>query len=163
MIRVNRLKAELQTIFRRRLKMTGSEFRPVRAARNMLLVEGKQKGQKEAKRLFLPLLALFALFASFTDLQPSAQNGGARQGGGENRQAAAQNEDENTPADRITIRQLKRMMDAKEDFVIVDNRDGSSYVGSTVKIKGAIHITLNELEAKLKDLPKNKLIVTYCT
>ena len=143
--------------------MTGSEFRLVRAARNMLLVEGKQKGQKEAKRLFLPLLALFALFASFTDLQPSARNGGARQGGGENRQAAAQNEDENTPADRITIRQLKRMMDAKEDFVIVDNRDGSSYVGSTVKIKGAIHITLNELEAKLKDLPKNKLIVTYCT
>ena len=81
----------------------------------------------------------------------------------ENRRAAAQNEDENTPGDRITIRQLKRMMDAKEDVVIIDNRDGSSYVGSIVKIKGAIHITLSELEAKLKDLPKNKLIVTYCT
>jgi len=146
--------------------MTGSEFRLVRAARNMLLVEGEQKGQKgqkEAKSLFLPLLALFVLFASITDLQTYAQNGGAQQSGAENRRAAAQNEDENTPADRITIRQLKRMMDAKEDFVIVDNRDGSSYVGSTVKIKGAIHITLNELEAKLKDLPKNKLIVTYCT
>lgn len=75
----------------------------------------------------------------------------------------AQKEEENIPGDRITISQLKRMMDAKEEVVIVDNRDGSSYVGSTVKIKGAIHITISELEAKMKDLPKNKLIVTYCT
>ena len=75
----------------------------------------------------------------------------------------AKQEDENVPADRITIRQLKRMMDAKEEIVIVDNRKGSAYLGSTVKIKGAIHITIDELEAKLKDLPKNKLIVTYCT
>ena len=146
--------------------MRGSEFCLARAARNMSVVEGKQKGQKgqvEAKRTFLPLLALFALFASPTDLQICAQDGGAQQGDAENRQAAAQNEDENTPGDRITIRQLKRMMDAKEDVVIIDNRDGSSYVGSVVKIKGAIHITLSELEAKLKDLPKNKLIVTYCS
>ena len=77
--------------------------------------------------------------------------------------AAVQNEEENVPADRITIHQLKRMMDAKEEVVIIDNRKGSSYVGSTVKIKGALHITVDELEAKIKDLPKDKLIVTYCT
>ncbi|MCI0387884.1 MAG: hypothetical protein MOB07_03810 [Acidobacteria bacterium] len=143
--------------------MRGSEIRLVRGARNMLVGAWKQKGQEGAKRLFLPLLALFALFASPTDLQTFAQDGGAQQGGAENRQAATQNEDENIPGDRITIRQLKRMMDAKEEVVIIDTRDGSSYVGSTVKIKGAIHITIDKLEAKIKDLPKNKLIVTYCT
>jgi len=100
-----------------------------------------------------------ALFASVLFALPAyAQNGIA-----ENRQAAVQDEDENVPSDRITVRQLKRMMDAKEEVVIVDNRNGSSYVGSTVKIKGAIHMTIDELEAKMKDLPKNKLIVTYCT
>jgi 3-mercaptopyruvate sulfurtransferase SseA len=91
----------------------------------------------------------------------------AQSGAAENRQtapqAAPQNEDEDVPSDRITIRQLKRMMDAKEEVVIVDTRDGSSYLGSTVQIKGAIHITHDELEAKMKDLPKNKLIVLYCT
>ncbi len=76
--------------------------------------------------------------------------------------ASAESEDENVPGDRITIRQLKRKMDAKEEIVIIDTRKGSSYLGSTVKIKGAIHITADELEAKMKDLPKNKLIVTYC-
>ena len=87
----------------------------------------------------------------------------AQENGAENGRAAVQDEDENVPSDRITIRQLKRMMDAKEEVVIVDNRNGSSYVGSTVKIKGSIHITIDELEAKMKDLPRNKLIVTYCT
>jgi hypothetical protein len=138
---------------------------PARAARNKV-VEGKQKrqrGREGTKKAFLSLLALFAFFASPTYLQTYAQDGGAQQGGAENRQAATQDEDENVPGDRITIRQLKRMMDAKEDVVIIDNRDGSSYVGSMVKIKGAIHVTYDELEAKMKDLPKNKLIVTYCT
>lgn len=106
-------------------------------------------------RFCLAVLLAVALFA----LSAYAQNGGA-----ENKQgAAAQDEDENVPAGRITIRQLKRMMDAKEEVVIIDNRKGGAYVGSTVKIKGAIHITVDELEAKMKDLPKNKLIVTYCT
>ena len=82
----------------------------------------------------------------------------------ENRQnAAVKNEDENIPSDRITIHQLKRKMDAKEDIVIIDTRKGSSYGGSTVKIKGAIHITDDELEVKMKDLPKGKEIITYCT
>ncbi len=76
---------------------------------------------------------------------------------------SAKNEDENVPAGRITIHQLKRKLDAKEEIVIIDTRQGSSYVGSTVKIKGAIHITVDELEAKMKDLPKNKEIVAYCT
>ena len=75
----------------------------------------------------------------------------------------AREQDENIPSDRISIHQLKRMMDAKEDVVIVDNRAATAYIGSTVKIKGAIHITLDDLEKKMKDLPKNKLIVTYCT
>jgi predicted sulfurtransferase len=77
--------------------------------------------------------------------------------------ASAEKEDENVPGDRITIHQLKRKLEAKEEVVIIDNRKGSSYIGSTVKIKGAIHITVDELEAKMKELPKNREIVTYCT
>ncbi len=143
--------------------MRGSEFCLVCVARKMMRFKGKQKEQRGAKRSFLHLFALFVLFASLTELQTYAQDGGAQRVGSNDRQGATQNEEENIPADRITIGQLKRMMDAKEDVVIIDTRDGSSYLGSTVKIKGAIHITVNELEGKMKDLPKNKLIVTYCT
>lgn len=103
-------------------------------------------------------LWLLILIGSMLALPVCGQNAGV-----ESRQNSPAKEDENVPSDRITIHQLKRKLDAKEEVVIIDTRKGSSYVGSTVKIKGAIHITVDELEAKMKDLPKNKEIVAYCT
>ena len=76
---------------------------------------------------------------------------------------AVKKEQENIPAGRITIQQLKRKLDAKEKIVIIDARTGSAWIGSLVKIKGALHITLDELEARMKELPKNREIVAYCT
>jgi Rhodanese-like domain len=70
---------------------------------------------------------------------------------------------ENVASDRITIHELKRKMDVKEKIVIIDTRKGSAWIGSLVKIKGAIHLTLDELETKINDLPKEKEIITYCT
>jgi 3-mercaptopyruvate sulfurtransferase SseA len=65
--------------------------------------------------------------------------------------------------DRITIQQLKQKLDNKEDIVILDVRSNSSYLGSTVKIKGAVRIPPEEIEQRLKELPKDKEIITYCT
>lgn len=103
-----------------------------------------------------PLIIFMALLTALPALAH-------RDAGRDIQDAPARVGEENVPADRITIHQLKRMMDANEEVVIIDTRKGSAYVGSTVKIKGAIHIIVDDLEAKMKDLPKNKLIVTYCT
>jgi rhodanese-related sulfurtransferase len=67
------------------------------------------------------------------------------------------------PDDRITIHELKRKMDRKEAMVIIDARAGNAYIGSSVKIKDSIHITLDELQSRMSKLPKNKEIITYCT
>lgn len=64
---------------------------------------------------------------------------------------------------RITPAELKRKLGTKADIVIVDARDGHSWIGSAVKIKGAIHITLSQLPDRLNELPKDKEIITYCT
>ena len=64
---------------------------------------------------------------------------------------------------RISIRELKRKMEAKEDVVVLDVRSKTAYLGSTVRIKGAVRIPPEELEERMKELPKNKLIVAYCT
>jgi len=64
---------------------------------------------------------------------------------------------------RIAPSELKRKLDAKADLVIVDNRDGRAWIGSSVKLPGAIHIPLTELEARMKELPQDKEIITYCT
>lgn len=70
--------------------------------------------------------------------------------------------EEPVPDDRITIEQLKRKMDAGEKLVILDARKGSAWIGSTVKIKGAIHCTNEDLEAKIPELPRDREIVIYC-
>lgn len=70
--------------------------------------------------------------------------------------------DDGVPADRITIQELKRKMDAGEKMVILDARKGSAWIGSVVKIKGAIHCTNDDLEAKIPDLPRDQEIIIYC-
>lgn len=67
-----------------------------------------------------------------------------------------------TPADgipRISIEEVKAKLDAKNGNVVVVDVRGFI----TTKIKGALHIPFAELEAHLKDLPKNKFIVTTCS
>ena len=78
-------------------------------------------------------------------------------------QAQAQAQEEKVPDDRISIKELKRKMDCREDMVIIDSRAGTALIGSAVRIKGAIHITLDDLAARLSELPKNKEIIIYCT
>jgi rhodanese-related sulfurtransferase len=63
--------------------------------------------------------------------------------------------------ERITIDELKSKLAKKEPVIIIDVR-GADYDASATKIKGAIRIAPAELEARLKDLPRDKEIVTYC-
>lgn len=67
------------------------------------------------------------------------------------------------PADgarRVTINELKEML-AKNEAVVIDVRNQASYdIGH---IKGAQLIPLNEVVNRMDQLPRNKLIVTYCS
>ena len=67
---------------------------------------------------------------------------------------------------RISVEELKQMVDKKADIVIVDTRDGGSYAAG--HIKGAINIQYDvtsdpmQRQMMLIALPMDKLIVTYC-
>jgi rhodanese-related sulfurtransferase len=64
-------------------------------------------------------------------------------------------------AERITVDELKAKLASKEPVVVIDVR-GADYDASSTRIKGAMRIVPAELEAHLKDLPRDKEIVTYC-
>lgn len=64
---------------------------------------------------------------------------------------------------RITREELKTKMDKGQDIIVLDVRTERSYSGSKVKIKGAARISPDEIEAKYKDLPQDREIITYCT
>jgi predicted sulfurtransferase len=67
------------------------------------------------------------------------------------------------PADgarRVTVVELKDML-AKDEAVVIDVRNEDSY--KAAHIKGAKLIPEAEVVKRSDELPKNKLIVTYCS
>jgi 3-mercaptopyruvate sulfurtransferase SseA len=67
------------------------------------------------------------------------------------------------PADgvrRVTTAELKDMLD-KNGAVVIDVRNEASY--NTAHIRGAKLIPEAEILKHIDELPKNKLIVTYCS
>jgi rhodanese-related sulfurtransferase len=63
----------------------------------------------------------------------------------------------------LSVRQLKRKLDLGEDVVIVDVRQPGGYLDYPYAIPGSVSIPPAELPDQYEELPRDKLIVTYCT
>jgi rhodanese-related sulfurtransferase len=59
---------------------------------------------------------------------------------------------------RISVDDLI-LLQAKKAVFLIDVRVKDSY---TEKILGAVQIPIDEIESRLKEIPRNKEIVTYC-
>jgi rhodanese-related sulfurtransferase len=66
-------------------------------------------------------------------------------------------------APRITVEELKRRMEAGEDFTIIDVRNPQAWAEAKTKIPEAIRVPINDLEQNLPNIPKDKPVVAYCT
>lgn len=63
---------------------------------------------------------------------------------------------------RITANDLKRMLDSGEAPVILDVRNRSAQRHDPRRIPGAIRMAVDEVEARLAELPQDRNIVLYC-
>lgn len=64
---------------------------------------------------------------------------------------------------RISLDELRRRMEAGEDFTVVDTRNPQAWGESDVKLPGALRIPVSELDQHLSEIPHDKPVVTYCT
>ena len=64
---------------------------------------------------------------------------------------------------RISAEDLRKRMEAGEDFVVIDTRNPQAWAQSDVKLPEAIRVQTDKLEEQLAKIPKNKSIATYCT
>lgn len=64
---------------------------------------------------------------------------------------------------RITIAEVMERMDRGEPILFIDTRSPTAWNESDVKLPGAIRMHYTEIEQRLRELPKDRLIVTYCT
>lgn len=69
----------------------------------------------------------------------------------------------NVPSDgvrRVTLVELRDALD-KGTAIVVDTRDPATYKSS--HIKGSINIPLNDVANRIDELPRDKMIVAYCS
>jgi rhodanese-related sulfurtransferase len=66
-------------------------------------------------------------------------------------------------APRITVEELKKRMDAGEDFTLIDVRNPQAWAESDNMLPEAIRIPLNKLDENLARIPKTRPVVAYCT
>ena len=64
---------------------------------------------------------------------------------------------------RISADELKRRMEAGEDFIIIDVRNPRAWAEASDMASQAIRIALDDANASLAHLPRDKPIVAYCT
>jgi rhodanese-related sulfurtransferase len=64
---------------------------------------------------------------------------------------------------RITIDELKRRMQAGEEFVFIDARNPQAWAQSDMKVRNAIRLRAESLEENTSGIPKDKAVVAYCT
>ena len=63
----------------------------------------------------------------------------------------------------LSVRQLKHKLDLGEDVVVVDVRQPGGYLDYPYAIPGSVSIPPAELPDRYEELPRDKLIVIYCT
>ena len=63
----------------------------------------------------------------------------------------------------ISADELRRRMQAGEEFTIIDVRNPHAWAEATDMAAGAIRVALDDADEAIGRIPRNKPIVTYCT
>jgi membrane protein DedA with SNARE-associated domain len=63
---------------------------------------------------------------------------------------------------RISVAELKRLMDSGNPPQILDVRNRSANLHDPRRIPGALKMTVDEIELRLSELPRDREIVAYC-
>jgi membrane protein DedA with SNARE-associated domain len=64
---------------------------------------------------------------------------------------------------RVSPEDLKSMIDRGDDVMIVDVRDQIDFDAEPSIIPGALHLSIEELEARHREIPREREIILYCT
>ncbi len=64
---------------------------------------------------------------------------------------------------RLTVDEVKERMERGEQFVFVDTRNPTAWAEAETKLPGAIRVPVDEVEGHLEEIPRDRVVITYCT
>lgn len=62
--------------------------------------------------------------------------------------------------ERVSIDEALQTM---PDAVFVDARSATALSRNPLQVRGAIHVPVKEVEQRLRELPRDRTLITYCT
>ena len=68
-----------------------------------------------------------------------------------------------TEPERIGTEDVRRRLDAGEKIVFLDTRSDDAWRKADAQIPGSMRVPPDAVEPHLPDIPREGLIVTYCT
>ena len=66
-------------------------------------------------------------------------------------------------ATRVTVDEVKERMDRGEQFAFLDVRNPNAWGEAETKLPDAIRVPADEVAQHLKQIPRDRTIITYCT
>ncbi|HEV7373753.1 MAG TPA: rhodanese-like domain-containing protein [Pyrinomonadaceae bacterium] len=115
-------------------------------------------------RLFFSLLAAVALAVlMLAGCNSQDMKGNVAGGSGKSATTPASSSAQNVPSDgvrRITTVELRDDLD-KGNTIVIDTRPLENYKQS--HIKGSISVPLDQVQSRINELPRDKMIVAYCS
>jgi rhodanese-related sulfurtransferase len=64
---------------------------------------------------------------------------------------------------RISKEEVKRRLDSREHIVLLDTRSVDAWGKADAQIPGSIRVPPDAVEQHLGEIPREGLVVTYCT
>ena len=64
---------------------------------------------------------------------------------------------------RITIDEAKERIDRGEPLVFIDSRNSEAWAKASTRLPGAVRVPADEIKEHLKEIPRDRTIVSYCT
>ncbi len=64
---------------------------------------------------------------------------------------------------RVTVDEVKARMDRGEQFIFLDTRNSQAWSEAENKLPGALRIPSDKVEEHLTEIPRGRVVITYCT
>jgi rhodanese-related sulfurtransferase len=66
-------------------------------------------------------------------------------------------------ATRVTTEEIKERMQRGEQFTFVDTRNPQACGEADAKLPGAVRVPADEVDEHLSEIPRDRVVITYCT
>lgn len=66
-------------------------------------------------------------------------------------------------ATRVTVDEVKERIDRGEPLVFIDTRNPQAWGEAETRLPGALRVPADEVERHLKEIPRDRAVITYCT